>query len=235
MTEEEAPSLSGGKFDARRHVPFAGILGEGSPAQDSLAQYHLPRSSLSQDPLTPGVPPSAFSKKYSESRQSRHKNRGIPRMKPLLGRLLRDAGSLSRKNARSQKRPTRGLSRLYALPVGYLGFCAGIFLLECTFPESSAREARGGAEAAPFLSGPLRGSRAVRLGQGSGDSSRPSRKKGGPLRAASAGPALHSAETYLSAETYFRTPSSKARMSTVAARSRDAFSPGARRLPAGSS
>lgn len=45
-----------------------------------------------------------------------------------------------------------------------------------------------------------------RVGQGSGDSSRPNRKKGGPLRAASAGPALHSAEIYLSAETYFKTP-----------------------------
>lgn len=30
MTEEEAPSLSEGRFDARRHVPFAGILSAGS-------------------------------------------------------------------------------------------------------------------------------------------------------------------------------------------------------------
>ena len=61
MMEEDAPSLSGGRFDARRHVPFAGILGEGSPAQDSLAQYHLPRSSLSQSSLTPGrLPLSVF-------------------------------------------------------------------------------------------------------------------------------------------------------------------------------
>ena len=37
------------------------------------------------------------------------------------------------------------------------------------------------------------------------------------------------------ASVYFKTPRLKARMSTVAARSRAAFSPGARRLPAGSS
>ena len=29
MTKEDAPSLSGGRFDARRHAPFAGILGAG--------------------------------------------------------------------------------------------------------------------------------------------------------------------------------------------------------------
>ena len=29
VTEEDAPSLSGGRFDARRHVPFAGILSAG--------------------------------------------------------------------------------------------------------------------------------------------------------------------------------------------------------------
>ena len=30
MAEEEAPSLSEGRFDARRHAPFAGILSAGS-------------------------------------------------------------------------------------------------------------------------------------------------------------------------------------------------------------
>ena len=36
----------------------------------------------------------------------------------------------------------------------HLGFCAGIFLLECTFPESSAQETRGGAEAPPSTKRP---------------------------------------------------------------------------------
>lgn len=54
-------------------------------------------------------------------------------MKPLLRRLLRVDESLSRRNARSQKRPTRGLSRPYALPVGYLGFCARIGHSSCSF------------------------------------------------------------------------------------------------------
>ena len=107
-------------------LPLAGILG---------ARF------LGTGSLAPEPPPLSVSKKNSESRRFRHKNRGIPRMKPLLGRLLRDNGSPSRKNARSQKRPTRGLSRLYALPVGYLGFCAEIFLLECTFSGSLAQAA----------------------------------------------------------------------------------------------
>ena len=78
------------------------------------------------------------SKKYAASKEFWHKNRGIPQMKPLLERLLRVDGLPSRRNARSQKRPARGLSRHYALPVGYLGFCAEIFLLECTFSGSPA-------------------------------------------------------------------------------------------------
>lgn len=59
-------------------------------------------------------------------------------MKPLLRRLLRVDGSLSRRNARSQKRPTRGLSRPYALPVGYLGFCARIGHSSCSFLKAEA-------------------------------------------------------------------------------------------------
>ena len=73
------------------------------------------------------------SKKYAASKEFWHKNRGIPQMKPLLRRLLRVDGLPSRRNARSQKRPTRGLARPYALPAGYLGFCARIGGAACTF------------------------------------------------------------------------------------------------------
>lgn len=54
-------------------------------------------------------------------------------------------------------------------------------------------------------------------------------KKGGPRAPQAQGPPFRSEGDYL------KTPRQKARMSTVAARSRAAFSPGARRLPAGSS
>ena len=40
-------------------------------------------------------------KKYSASKEFWRKNRGIPRMKPLLRRLLRVDGLFSRRNARS--------------------------------------------------------------------------------------------------------------------------------------
>lgn len=72
-------------------------------------------------------------KKYSASKEFWHKNRGIPWMKPLLRRLLRVDELLSTRNTRSQKRPTRGLSRPYTLPVGYLGFCARIGHSSCSF------------------------------------------------------------------------------------------------------
>ena len=84
------------------------------------------------------------SKKYAASKEFWHKNRGIPRMKPLLRRLLRVDESLSRRNPRSQKRPTRGLSRPYALPVGYLGFCARIGHSPCTFSKGEKRRCRYG-------------------------------------------------------------------------------------------
>ena len=80
------------------------------------------------------------SKKYAASKEFWHKNRGIPRMKPLLERLLRVDGLPSTRNTRSQKRPTRGLSRPYALPVGYLGFCARIGHSPCTFPNGKVRQ-----------------------------------------------------------------------------------------------
>lgn len=79
-----------------------------------------------------------ISQKYTANKEFWHENRGIPRMKPLLRRLLRVDGSLSRRNARSQKRPTRGLSRPYALPVGYLGFCARIGHSSCSFLKAEA-------------------------------------------------------------------------------------------------
>ena len=54
-------------------------------------------------------------------------------------------------------------------------------------------------------------------------------KKGGPRAPQAQGPPFRSEGDY------FKTPNSKARMRTVAARSRATRSPGARRLPAGSS
>ena len=72
-------------------------------------------------------------KKYAASKEFGHKNRGIPRMKPLLRRLLRVDESLSTRNTRSQKRPTRGFSRPYAFPAGYLSICARIGHPSCTF------------------------------------------------------------------------------------------------------
>ena len=85
-----------------------------------------------------------FRKKYSASKEFWHKNRGIPRMKPLLRRLLRVDESLSTRNTRSQKRPTRGLSRPYALSVGYLSFCARIGHFSCTFSKGEKRRCRYG-------------------------------------------------------------------------------------------
>lgn len=79
-----------------------------------------------------------FRKKYAASKEFWHKNRGIPQMKPLLERLLRVDGLPSRRNARSQKRPTRGLARPYALPAGYLGFCAKIGHSPCTILNAEA-------------------------------------------------------------------------------------------------
>lgn len=120
------------------------------------------------------------SKKYSESRRFWQKTEVSHEEKPIWMRAgrerARDLGLLIGHITRPAIDPQTGL-----IFVGYLGFCAGIFLLERTIPESSAREARGGAEAAPFRSEPLRGSLAVRLGRGSGYSSRPSCKKGRAL------------------------------------------------------
>ena len=79
-----------------------------------------------------------ISQKYTANKEFWHENRGIPRMKPLLRRLLRVDGSLSRRNARPHKRPTRGLFRPYALPVGYLGFRAGIGHSSCSFSKAEA-------------------------------------------------------------------------------------------------
>ena len=61
-------------------------------------------------------------------------------MKPLLERLRRVDKSLSRRNTRSQKRSTRGLSLSHALPVGYLGFCARIGHSACTFSKGKERQ-----------------------------------------------------------------------------------------------
>lgn len=53
MTEEEAPSLSEGRFDARRHVPFAGILGEGLFGAVSLTTELLVAGSLGTRAFSP--------------------------------------------------------------------------------------------------------------------------------------------------------------------------------------
>lgn len=53
MTEEEAPSLSEGRFNARRHVPFAGILGEGLLGAVSLATELLSAGSLGTRAFSP--------------------------------------------------------------------------------------------------------------------------------------------------------------------------------------
>ena len=49
---------------------------------------------------------------------------------------------LSRRNTRSQKRPTRGYSLSCTSPVGYLGFCARIGHSACAFPNVKARMLR---------------------------------------------------------------------------------------------
>lgn len=101
------------------------------------------------------------SKKYTKNGRFWHKNRGIPQGKPLLGRLRRVDKSLSRRNTRSQKHPTRELSLSRALPVGYLGFCARIPCLRCAYlretpnrpPNSGGRPANGTAELLSDLPG----------------------------------------------------------------------------------
>ena len=79
-------------------------------------------------------------KKYAASKEFGHKNRGIPRMKPLLRRLLWVDESLSTRNIRSQKHPTRGYSLFCTSPAGYLGFCAKIGHSPCTFPNGKVRQ-----------------------------------------------------------------------------------------------
>ncbi len=51
-----------------------------------------------------------ISQKYTANKEFWHENRGIPRMKPLLRRLLRVDGSLSRRNARPHNAQLEGFS-----------------------------------------------------------------------------------------------------------------------------
>ena len=121
-----------------RRLPGAGLFGAVSLATELLVAEFL---------NTQAFPPQRFEKVQRIAAILAQKPRYPTDEAPSREAVAR-CWIAFEKNARSQKRPTRGLSRLYALPVGYLGFCAGIFFLECTFPgKPSAGSARRPSEA----------------------------------------------------------------------------------------
>ena len=86
------------------------------------------------DPASPPAP--GFPKKYTPKGRFRHKNRGIPRGVRRGGRALVSDVSVTWRFFSKAIHYLAAASREGASSVGYLGFCARITAIHCTFSKT---------------------------------------------------------------------------------------------------
>ena len=102
--------------------------GASAPARDLAGRFVPGGASALASPPAPGFP-----KKYTPKGRFRHKNRGIPRGVRRGGRALVSDVSMTWRFFSKAIHHLAAASREGASSVGYLGFCARIIAIHCTF------------------------------------------------------------------------------------------------------